>query len=370
MQQGVTGPVEARLSAEDPVVRGYATVLWGERSRHGAVDDRVVRAITSGSGEAATAGKLALLRAIDARPHRRWAPVVAGLCADSDPAVSDQAILTSASVVDAKLVPALITRLTSRRQRDSVREALVAQGAPALDEVARLLWDERTDARLRRHLPRTISRFSEARCHELLFELLTSESDGLVRYKALKGLCHLTVDRELPLDRQALEQQLVRELLELLRMKVVRQLLVESGNASSDLRGQLLLDLLKDKANQALERAFRILQLQHGHSDLRSVMVAVLSDDSSRHAKAVEYLDTLALELEAGSHDMLRVAIDRLDDGERAARARRFLEAAPETAEEALAELEQDDDEALRLTSRHFRAHAPARRADPDSRAG
>ena len=374
LEHGITEPIEARLSAPDPTLRGHAAFVLMERSSGAPEERSSVAALVEGHENAAVRGKIALLQAIRTRPDRRWTNVVVRLLEDPALQVSTQAVHAATALIDPRLVPPLIGRLTVRKQRELVREALVAQGPAAFEQVAALLEARDTDPRVLRHLPRTISRFASQRAADVLLTVLTGDLDGLVRYKALRGLGRLAEETEVDLDREKLEMQLLTNLREHLRMTSFR-LVLEGATApglGEDSR-QLLLDLLFDKARQALERSFRLVQLLKPGESIRAVMEAILSGDRTQRAQALEYLSTLALELKPETRELLRLATDDLEPQLLVEAARPYLQPIAEDDQGALNELVADDDEAIRaIASYHLKRVHPRllRLAPADAPAG
>ncbi len=369
IEHDFTEPIERRLTADDPTVRGHAAVLLAERSPGRATEHVAVRRVATATGPRSVPGKVAMLQAIRGRDG--WTELVLSLLEDDAPQVVEQAVWTAASLSDRRLVPALIDRLTIRKLRDAVREALLAQGEPALEATARLLADAKTPPRLRRHLPRTISRFANQRAADILEQTLESESAGLVRYKALRGLGRLAAETRVTLDSGLLGRLLERNLRECLRMRTVRFLILgelREGEASRDESAPLLLDLLEDKAEQALERAFRTLQLLHPDENIRGVASAIRFGDKATHANALEYLATLSLELESGTRELLRLATDKLEPAAFVEQVRTELDSIPVDSDQALAQLLEEDDTAMRSIAQ-YHLECRVREAPPGSTA-
>src|SRR5690606_21540581 len=237
-----------------------------------------------------------------------------------------------------------------------------AQGDAAFEAVSALLKASDTDPRVCRHLPRTISRFASQRASDVLLAVLTGDHDGLIRYKALRGLGRLAEETQVSLDRELLEVQLLANLREHLRMVSFDWVLRSSTDRMLlDDGSQLLLDLLSDKARQALERAFRLVQLLEPKESIRAVMEAILSGERTQRAQALEYLSTLALGLDAEARELLRLATDELEPELRVEAARSHLELPmPLDYSGALNELVTDDDEAVRaIAAYHMKRSLP-----------
>ena len=120
-----------------------------------------------------------------------------------------------------------------------------------------------------------------------------------------------------------------------------------------------VLGLLLDKANQATERAFRILGLLHPKEDVRSIAEAVLGGDKASHARALEYLSTLTLDLDSKTRELLRLVVDNLEASVRVEFARAELDGIPETESVALEQLSESGDEALQSVARYYRERRP-----------
>jgi hypothetical protein len=215
---------------------------------------------------------------------------------------------------------------------------------------------------MRRHLPRTISRFNSQRAADILVNVLRNEPLGLIRYKALRGLGRLATETRVDLDRPFLQELLSSNLIEHLRMQVTHFVIASEREQFADQDStQLLLDLVSDKASQARQRAFRVLQLLNPDDDIRGVHHAICSGDKTAHANGLEYLATIALEFAADTRELLRLATDNLERGAQAELARSQIPGLPQSAMEALARLEVDDDEALRTLTAHHLGSGAAR---------
>jgi CRP-like cAMP-binding protein/HEAT repeat protein len=239
-----------------------------------------------------------------------------------------------------------------------VRDALVQQGEPALDALAAALLDSSTDLQVRLHIPRTISRFVSQRAADLLLEVLLNDPRGLVRYKALRGLGRMVADTALVVDPTRVEPEIRKNLIEVLRITALE---VALGKPQAGLlSGPLLFGVLSDKRKQALERAFRFLQIAHRHEDIQGVYAALVGDSKARRAQALEFLDALTLvtgrerridpkiiSLRDDIRELLVLVGDDLPARSRVARAVRFIDAPPTTASQALQQLAEDPDQTL-----------------------
>jgi HEAT repeat protein len=253
------------------------------------------------------------------------------------------------------LIPSLVSRLVLRDTREIVRAALVSFGRPALDEVWGTLLDPLRERRLRVHLPNTLARFGTKPAAELLLRCIETEQDGLVRYKAIRGLGRLTADRRITMDRARIERLAYANLVEHFRLLGLRATFTASRSTDvRDVRGAsttrfLLVGLLDDKLRQSLERTFRLLKIAHPRDDLHRVQIAIQSKDSGARANAGEFLDALLRRRDQRAlRELLLLVADDLSIADRVARGSALLHATPPlTPEAAVAALISDADAAL-----------------------
>jgi HEAT repeat protein len=258
----------------------------------------------------------------------------------------------------------LVRHLTTRVGREEIRGALASLGEPALGTVLEALHAPETPRNLRVHLPRTLAHFGTKQAADALLRTIETDRDGLVRYKAIRGLGKIVAEHGLRVDRSRVEDLAVANLREHLRLlglavgleRNPRSTLVGDRRRTETTR-QFLSGLLGDKARQSLERAFRLVKIAHPDEDIHSVHRAALSADKPARANAGEFLDTLLTRRhERALRDLLRLVTDDLEPDDRVARAARYV-AAPATYEEAVVALARDGDTFLSsIACEHARA--------------
>lgn len=309
--------------------------------------------------EEGRAARLALLDAIHDRPSERWADVALDLARETDAEVCERSTRAMGRMKDPRFIPILLRRLAVRDGRGAVRDALVYQGKEALEALAKALYDEEVELRVRVHIPRTIGRFASQRAVDVLTDALDSDLPGMVRYKALRGLARLAVEKDgLRFDEARLEALMRKNLKAHLWMTALFVPLHEGqlmDVARATASGRLLIGLLEDKRAQSLNRSFRLLQILHRKEDIRSLELALRSEDTRERGRAIEFVD--ALTQEAGSltsagpadeaRELWRLAVDDLPDAERALRAAPYWAAAPVSYEEAIQALIVEKDTSL-----------------------
>jgi len=219
------------------------------------------------------------------------------LARDPDVDVAREAVRAMRESGDSWFIEPLIGLLDDRRVRDEVRAALLERGKSALLLLARALEDPETPVAIRRHIPRTISRFESTRAIEILLHGLRHVPSGMVRYKILRGLqpllerplggsvdlSPLMAELEETIDRTLFLLHHEAELARGQREQIER---VTSG-------GRLLVDLLKDKRKLATSRIFLLLSLLHPSEDFRTIERGIRSDRPLERASGTELLEHL-----------------------------------------------------------------------------
>jgi hypothetical protein len=226
-----------------------------------------------------------------------------------------------AKVRSAAFLPRLVEWLSIREVREAAREALAELGEPALEALDAALLDPRTEARLRDHIPRTISQFPPQHAVAVLQRHLAAEHDGRVRFKILRGLGRIATDHpEVALDdalvRQAAERT-AEAAVEVLRFRVGLERGAERVLERATPAHRLLVMLLRDKEAHRIERIFRLLQLRFRGEDVRSIHRGLLNADRRVRAASRELLESL---LEEPLRGTLLALVDDLPPEQRLAR--------------------------------------------------
>jgi ATP/ADP translocase len=311
----------------------------------------IVASVLAATGDAGDLGRKTLLTAIADTKDPRAASLILAIV-ERTPTLTAETIPLLASAMeavgDARFIPFLIHRLAIREGRYAIRRTLVSLGEPALAALEVALVDPSTDRRVRSHIPRTIARFGTQRACDFLVDRLADERDGFVRYKVLRGIGHLVASSEVHINRAKVQREAERNLVEHLRA-MAHRVGLDKGPAGDRLPSEhLLVGLLRDKENQALERAFRLLKIAHKHEDIHRVHVAATSNDRRSRSNAGEFIDSLLSgDAPTGVRELFRLVIDDLDPADRVARAAGRLGAIPKSRDETLAALIEDRDEGL-----------------------
>lgn len=313
-----------RDAREDSHDQLRSLIAQDEEARAGALtalgDVRVEADDEATLTQAARANRL-LRKLIDGTPGELMTAEVVELIARAAGNVKAEALL-----------PWLVGRLAAREGRAAVRATLSKMGPVAQEAVAGALLNRKTARDIRMHLPRTLAMFESQAAADVLMSILSTDSDGLIRYKSLRGLGRLVADGQAKLRIPEVRKLAQRDLVEHFRLLSMLQGLEGSLASSVDLRGvghatqRLIVRLLEEKARQALERVFRLLKLCFPDEDIHRVHTAAITGDEASRATATEFLDALLAPRRRGPTDdgvrgLLRLVTEDLPNAERVARA-------------------------------------------------
>lgn len=287
-------PLRAAIHDTSPLVQ--ATAVVGLVSS-GWVTDEAQRVLDSLAGGNDPAARLALARAIQQQPSGAFADTLLDLSLAPEADVQAAVAAAMGTLQDERFLPALLQMLGRYAARPPARQALVAFGRPALTFLAEALRDVTVPHELRRHIPRTLTRFPPRDVAPILLERLIADPDGMVRFKVLRGLGRLATNHpELPLHKRILREATVRTLEGAFRLAHWRQVLVRGAeaNASRRTRGHdLLVTLLRDKEVHAVERVFRLLALQIRSEDFQRIWRGLRNDDAKVRSSSRELLENV-----------------------------------------------------------------------------
>jgi AAA family ATP:ADP antiporter len=342
----------AQLAVDSaPSVRAYATL---HAALAAGTDDLLRDPHVAELVRGDDASRLGALAAIaDAAPTSRTLSLLLVL-ADSDD-TSQSALWTEllarAAVKHQNLdmIPRLVARLAHRAGRESVRQALVALGRPALEAVVEALHDPHTERGVRIHLPQTLGCFETKSAADQLLDCVESGKDGLIRYKALRALGKLVSPARIRVDRVRVERCILKNLTEHLKLLGLR---VALGSAPAQGKRyclnthRLLTGLLDDKVRQSKERAFRLLKIAHPREDIHRVYRATYSSDKRARANAGEFLDALLRRRDQQQlRELVRVISDDLPVEEQVRRGAQLAKFEPlQSRDAALAAAIEDAD--------------------------
>jgi hypothetical protein len=340
---------EAQLRAagadQSPLVRATALVGlvsggWISDEERGKLDDIP----KNGSAEA----RLALARAIREQPSLAFEDTLLRLAEGREEDVQVQTALAMGELRSPRFLPALLPLLGKRDVRQAARAAFLGSGEEGLAFLDQSLGDHAYPHEVRRHLPRTISLFPPAAAAVVLQRHLIVETDGMVRFKIVRGLNRLAADPFVELDGQLLRQATEATLEAAFRL-VHWRVVLERGALADSRRAtpghDLLARLLRDKEAHALERIFRLLALQHRGEDFKGIYRGLRNPSAKVKAGSRELLENV---VSPPLRDPLIALIDDAPDLDRVARAVPYYHARFFGYEELLGLMLEQPGESLR----------------------
>jgi|CZKU01.1.fsa_nt_gi AAA family ATP:ADP antiporter len=325
-------------------MRGYAVVRLATEDRTTeVVKHAAVETILAKDDEVGESGRLGMLAAIaDAAPNPRLWPLLRRITREPQRSRERSELVAKAASrqQDRTLVPHLVSLLSEREGREDVRAALTTFGDLALAEVWRTLRDPSRDRRLRLHMAKTLARFGTRRAADCLLEEIETERDRRAGSKAIRALVVLVTNRRIFVDRGRAERLCCSHLEQHFRYLALLHAFEGPALPASAATRDLLLELLHEKASQALARAFQLLQIAHPRQGVHHAYLASRSDDPYARANAAELLDAfLRRRDQQRLRALFRLATDDLAPAERVERARSAVPRVAQTREEAVAAL-------------------------------
>jgi AAA family ATP:ADP antiporter len=251
--------------------------------------------------------------------------------AAADPLVRIERLRALQAARDPGHLRLALTLLDDRQTREAARAVLVDAGADGLELVAHALGDPGIDLEVRRHLPRTLSRFGNERAAAILLAgLEEGDLDGVTRHKMLRGLGRMKRDNpSLRLDREAVRRLARRAVVRVRELRRWRGVLARLSATPSH---GLLKALVVRKERMAMERLFRALDLLRPGGEMERIHDGLRSPDGTRRATSRELLEHVV-------DPVLRVDVLALVDS---------APLAEPTLEEVVAEMQRDHSSAVR----------------------
>lgn len=283
---------KAMLDAS-PLVR--ATAVVGLVSGGWIMDG--MEAALDGLRSSTAEADAALARAIRRQPSPAFVEALLSLAENPSPSVKALAAEAMGAVKSPRFLRALLSMLAVRDARDAARDAFLEHGDEALRFLDEALADLSLPRDVRRHVPRTLSRFPPAAAAPVLLRHLLPEPHGMVRFRIIRGLGRIATDNpDVPLDRAVLKEATARTLAAAFRLVHWRSVL-ERGAREEPRRATaghgLLAALLRDKEVHAVERLFRLLGLQYRGEDFRVMHRGLRDDDAKVRSNSRELLENL-----------------------------------------------------------------------------
>jgi AAA family ATP:ADP antiporter len=240
---------------------------------------------------------VAFAQAIERQPAVGFEDVILHLATSGDGRVLRHVAHAMGTIKSQSFLPRLLLMLGQREVRDEAREALLQYGGTALRLLDEALDDGSVPQHVRRHIPRTISRFAPDQAALVLQEHLLEESDGLVRFKILRALGRIAAEHpEVVLDEALLREateRTINAVIELLHWRINLVRGAEEDPRRATPGHSLIVMFLRDKERHAVERIFRLLGLIFRDEDLRSIHHGLHNVDPNIRASSRELIENL-----------------------------------------------------------------------------
>ncbi len=336
------------LDDPDPRVAttAAATLARSPRAQDVAAAEATLDRIAADGRETGAEGRrqvaIALADVGEARLRSRLVP----LMFDPDPAVAREAIRSAGQGGGPEdlLVAPLVSLLRHRALHDAARDVLVARGDAVAPALGHFLADEGEDLEVRRRLPALLARIASPRAVDLLVAALGQE-DEVLRDRVLGALSALRrAGNATAFPRERVEERILTEARLALRCLSLRHnLLREDGE------GTLLDRALEERRERATDRVWRLLDLVIPWRDVALARRGLEGDPRSQ-ARAAEYLDNV---LGGRLRRLVLPLVEEAPLEEKAARANALLRTRARDAEDTVAQLVHDEDDALAAAAIH-----------------
>jgi len=333
------------MNDDSPAVR--CTALVGLVAAGMCADqeaNRMLRNMASGRcGET----RKALAKALRHLPVERFSWVAIELAAVQEPGLLVEVIRSMGSAPHESYIPKLIELLAERQHRAEARNALLATGEPAFEQLVEALNDNERPQRLRRHLPRSISRFGSHDAARVLQDALLHERDQSVVFKILRGLGRMrAIDPSLPIDREALldlARQTLEQAVTTLHWRLTACRIVTCQQGARSPAAELLIAFLDEKEQVEIQHVFRLLHIIEPRQEFRIIYDGLRSADRKARASSLELLSHL---VPSPLREGILAMVDDVTPRERQAQAKAFFDPpGRERVNEVIAQVEASSDE-------------------------
>ncbi|MBT8489063.1 MAG: HEAT repeat domain-containing protein [Gemmatimonadetes bacterium] len=238
--------------------------------------DRAVEEELLGSTRSAAVDvRRAVAAALRVRPSTDLEPLLLDLLEDPDASVAREAAAAAGQLRAPGLVTPLIHCLGRRSVREEARFALTRFGPLAVTRLSEALESRTISPAVRSQLPGALALSGSSQAPQVLLRHLEDETDGLIRFKVLRALGRWRREQPAyPMDGVMVQdaiQYAVSTAFELMEWRHTLEAGARAVPARKTEVHDVLVALLRDKQDHALERAFRLLNLQSGSDEYQRV---------------------------------------------------------------------------------------------------
>ncbi|WP_437319537.1 HEAT repeat domain-containing protein [Sorangium sp. So ce385] len=231
--------------------------------------------------------RVAAARILGMVGHASLQRALARLIGDPDPAVRREAVRSSSSVADPRLLPLLADALAERALASAAARAIEALGDAAIPELAARLDDDSTPRAARLAIPRVLARLSSHGALDALLAQIDHPNEAL-RQKVLASASRLRLALRAPpaplrriracIDDETVEHVRTREAYIAVRPRVA---------------GPLLDQHLLRRLRKGIIRVLRLCELAYPREVVALVRTHVFGPDPALRANAFEVLESL-----------------------------------------------------------------------------
>ncbi len=283
------GRIATLRAFEDFSVQASLVAFLGRESAWQNVEAArlVLRQMVESRGEAGARARLEAARLLDQLPAA-FPDELRVLLADAGEEVARAALRAAGHPGYDSLVFDVLQRLRHPALREAAAAALAGMGPSIVDELRAVLEDRERPTAIRGEVPRVLSSIGGADARDALVENLF-ETDASLRTQIVAGLSRLHARfRDLDVDRQALEMMVTAEIMGHYRSYQILGSLQHAFDASDHVKEGLV-----HAIEQEQERIFRLLDPLMPDADLKSVYLALRSQNRILRANALELLDNV-----------------------------------------------------------------------------
>jgi len=212
---------------------------------------------------------------------------------DPAPAVRQEAMAAAARGKYSRVIPDILSRLSSAATKTAAREALVQYGEMAVKELRSALYDSRVSPDIRLNIPQVLSKIQAQSAMNALQGGLLDE-DRSLRFKVILAIEEMARRfPDLKVDQQIIESAIMSDAVLYSQRFTVFSGLFGPLEKSSDHGESLLYFALMDSMERVKERVMWLLALLYPAQDIRRAWSALNSTDPLQRAHATEFLDNL-----------------------------------------------------------------------------
>ncbi|MBN2495946.1 MAG: HEAT repeat domain-containing protein [Deltaproteobacteria bacterium] len=284
------GALSPYLRAEDPglVAASIEAMiqLRGYRSGNAAVP--ILESMLDAASDDSPARRREVAKLLGRLGEGRYAGHLVTYLADPEPSVRRLAAASCKRVYRESFVPRLLKLLSDRETRQEARAALAAYGDRVVGVLESWLNDRERPLRVRLRLPRILRMIGTQRAGEaLLFS--NPQDDAALRYRIALAVSGIRLQhQDIVFDRKRAMEAVER------RVESYRYYAGLYGTLAGHLPNRsLVLKLLRERLQQNVETAFRVLGLVYGHRTLMSIHHRFSSAVRESVSDAIELLDNV-----------------------------------------------------------------------------